>query len=53
MYSSQNVFIRELIQNAVDAIKFRAIQDQFEPSILVEFYHIDGDKQRGLIFSDK
>ncbi len=50
MYSSKNVFIRELIQNSVDAIKFRALQNQFEPKILVEFYQ---NKQgNGLIFSD-
>ncbi|VXB84805.1 putative Molecular chaperone Hsp90 [Flavobacterium sp. 9AF] len=50
MYSSKNVFIRELIQNAVDAIKFRELQDQFTPHILVEFYQNEQDK--GLIFSD-
>ena len=50
MYSNKNVFIRELIQNAVDAIKFRELQEKFEPSILVEYYQSKNDK--GLIFSD-
>jgi len=50
MYSSKNVFIRELIQNSVDAIKFRALQNQFEPKILVEFYQ--NEQGNGLIFSD-
>jgi molecular chaperone HtpG len=50
MYSSKNVFIRELIQNAVDAIKFRALHESFTPHILVEYYQTNHDK--GLIFSD-
>lgn len=50
LYSSKDVFIRELIQNAVDAIKFRTLQENFEPSIGVVFY--DDFKSKGLIFSD-
>lgn len=50
LYSSKDVFIRELIQNAVDAIKFRTLKESFEPSIGVVFYG-DNDS-KGLVFSD-
>lgn len=50
LYSSKDVFIRELIQNSVDAIKFRTLKESFEPSIGVVFYDEDGSK--GLVFSD-
>lgn len=50
LYSSKDVFIRELIQNAVDAIKFRTLKESFEPSIGVVFF--DDNDSKGLVFSD-
>lgn len=50
IYSSKDVFLRELIQNAVDAIKFRSLQEDFEPNILIEYYQ--NNEGQGLIFSD-
>ena len=50
LYSSKDVFIRELIQNSVDAIKFRTLKENFTPSITVSFY--EDASSRGLVFSD-
>lgn len=50
LYSSKDVFIRELIQNSVDAIRFRLLQENVLPAISVQFFD-EGDA-RGLIFSD-
>lgn len=51
LYSTPNVFIRELLQNSVDAIKARENLEKFKPQIDISFYSSD-DGIQGMIFSD-
>lgn len=51
LYSSKDVFIRELIQNSIDAITARRLIDRkIDGSILVEYYH--HEEGIGLVISD-
>jgi molecular chaperone HtpG len=50
LYTRDEVFIRELIQNASDAILARKKQEAFEPEVLVEYF--DNDEGAGFIVSD-
>ena len=50
LYTSNKVFIRELIQNASDAIVARQKIEEFEPEIVIEYFqNEDGD---GYVISD-
>ena len=50
LYSSEEVFVRELLQNAVDAITARRVEEaDFQPRIQVT--HVDGDEPQ-IVFSD-
>lgn len=51
LYSTPNVFIRELLQNSVDAITARKKIHSFEPNINISFYN-HGNGASGLVFSD-
>ncbi len=50
LYSKKEVFLRELIQNAVDAIKARNQIEKVKPQILIEFYN--QGESKALVFSD-
>ncbi|MCE7991574.1 MAG: HSP90 family protein [Roseivirga sp.] len=50
LYSRDEVFIRELIQNAADAILARKRQEEFEPEVLIEYF--DNDESAGIVVSD-
>lgn len=50
LYSTQDVFVRELLQNGVDAITAKTLQTDFAPAIKVSYFrHERGD---GLIVQD-
>jgi molecular chaperone HtpG len=51
LYSTHNIFIRELLQNSVDAITARKKTDQFDPLIEIVYFSNENGSQ-GLIFSD-
>lgn len=53
LYSSGDVFLRELLQNAVDAIAARReLESEFTDGKIKITYHGDTDGQANLVFSD-
>ena len=53
LYSSSDVFLREIIQNAVDALEARKmIETHFEPQIHVEYYEGTQDSPAQLLIED-
>ena len=50
LYSQPMVFIREVLQNAIDAIKAREKQEAFEPKIQISFF--ENEKGAGFIITD-
>ena len=53
LYSSDKVFIRELLQNAVDAITARQQLDgDFQPKIEITFIEGDDEKENHIVFED-
>ncbi len=50
LYSQKEVFIRELLQNSVDAIQARRKMEAFEPYIRVDYYQ--NNEGKGLVLSD-
>jgi molecular chaperone HtpG len=50
LYSQKEVFVRELLQNSVDAIQARKKQEDFEPYIRVDYYQ--NEEGKGLVLSD-
>lgn len=51
LYSSPHVFVRELIQNSVDAIAARQKIESFNPEIQLEYFE-DENSPGGLVFRD-
>lgn len=53
LYSSEKVYIRELLQNACDAVKAREILgDDFAPAITVQLYEADSHSRAQLVVED-
>ncbi len=50
LYTSNKVFIRELIQNASDAITARQKLEAFEPEIRIEYF--ENEEGDGYVISD-
>jgi molecular chaperone HtpG len=50
LYSQKEVFVRELLQNSIDAIKARKQKESFEPYIRVDYYQ--DEQGKGLVLSD-
>jgi len=53
LYSEEKVFIRELLQNAIDAITARKkIEPNYEPAIRLDLIESEGDTPAQIIFED-
>lgn len=53
LYSSEDVFLRELLQNSVDAVEaHKAAQPEFTDGRIRIAYHLEKPKQVKLVFSD-
>lgn len=50
LYSQKEVFVRELLQNSVDAIQARKRKEDFDPYIRVDYYQ--DEQGKGLVLSD-